>query len=349
MKYRETQQDIPQIAKELSVDHILEGSVNRSGNLLRITVHLIQTNNNSTLWAEKAIELDSSYALAYAELVRIYEVHYIRTENPSDIKQMLLFAEQAYQINPNLIETLRAKHVAHFNNNEYQKAYFFIKKAFDLNPNDFATNYALEMFFGRLGFFHEASEYEQRALQVNPLAFDIYYDRAFNFTMLGQLDGAKENYQKCLEIKSDTIECMIGLCEVFIYMKDYPRAEAMLNRAESLKPPGDSGLSIYIQRFRALYYAAIGNADKALELEKSYRIYAMLGMPNEALADMRIVLAEKDLKQELRLSYLGLTTIPLFDSIRSDSRFQEIIQKRKTDDEKLLSDLKRGAKPNNNP
>ena len=110
--------------------------------------------------AKMAIELDSSYALAYAELVRIHEVHYIRTENPSNIKLMLLFAEQAYKINPNVIETLRAKHVAHFNNDEYQKAYFFIKKAFDLNPNDFATNYALEMFFGRLGFFHEASEYE---------------------------------------------------------------------------------------------------------------------------------------------------------------------------------------------
>ena len=66
----------------------------------------------------------------------------------------------------------------------------------------------------------------------------------------------------------------------------------------------------------------------------------MLGMPDEALADMRVVLAEKDLKQELRLSYLGLTNIPLFNSIRSDSRFQEIIRKRKTDYEKLLSYLK---------
>jgi len=82
--------------------------------------------------------------------------------------------------------------------------------------------------------------------------------------MLGQLDGAKQHYEKCIEIKPDTIECMIGLCEVFIYMKDYPRAEAMLNSAESLKPPGDNALSAYIQRFRALYYAARGNADKAL-------------------------------------------------------------------------------------
>jgi len=75
----------------------------------------------------------------------------------------------------------------------------------------------------------------------------------------------------------------------------------------------------------------------------------MLGMPDEALAEMRVIMAEKDLKQELRLSYLGLTTIPLFIPIRSDFRFQEIIQKRKTDYEKLLSYLKGGSKPDNNP
>ena len=105
----------------------------------------------------------------------------------------------------------------------------------------------------------------------------------------------------------------------------------------------------YIQRFRALYYAARGNADKALELKKSHRIYSMLGIPDEAIADMRVVLAEKDLKQELRLSDLRLTNISLFNSIRSDSRIQDIIQKRKTDYEKLLSDLKVELKADYNP
>ena len=44
--------DIPEIARALNVTHVLEGSVRKSGNSIRITVQLIQTDSDRHLWSE---------------------------------------------------------------------------------------------------------------------------------------------------------------------------------------------------------------------------------------------------------------------------------------------------------
>jgi adenylate cyclase len=50
--YKGENLDIPEIAAELKVNHILEGSVRKSGNRVRITAQLIETSNDRHLWSE---------------------------------------------------------------------------------------------------------------------------------------------------------------------------------------------------------------------------------------------------------------------------------------------------------
>src|SRR6266403_1568969 len=50
-RYKSTPENLPQIAKELGVAHILEGSVQKSGDAVRINVQLIKAANDSHLWA----------------------------------------------------------------------------------------------------------------------------------------------------------------------------------------------------------------------------------------------------------------------------------------------------------
>jgi len=52
MEYTDTSKKIPQIARELGVEHILEGGVQRSGNTVRINVQLIEAATDEHLWAE---------------------------------------------------------------------------------------------------------------------------------------------------------------------------------------------------------------------------------------------------------------------------------------------------------
>jgi eukaryotic-like serine/threonine-protein kinase len=78
MHYKGTHKTVPEIAKELNVDGIVEGSVMRSANRVRITAQLIQAHTDQHLWAETydrdlgdVLRLQSEVAQAIAQQVRV--------------------------------------------------------------------------------------------------------------------------------------------------------------------------------------------------------------------------------------------------------------------------------------
>ena len=50
--YKSAPEDLPEIARQLGVAHILEGSVQKSGEAVRVNVQLIKAANDSHLWAD---------------------------------------------------------------------------------------------------------------------------------------------------------------------------------------------------------------------------------------------------------------------------------------------------------
>jgi eukaryotic-like serine/threonine-protein kinase len=78
MHYKGTNKTLPEIARELNVDGVVEGSVMRSGNRVRITAELIQAHTDQHLWAETyerdlgdVLRLQSEVAQAIAQQVRV--------------------------------------------------------------------------------------------------------------------------------------------------------------------------------------------------------------------------------------------------------------------------------------
>ena len=63
MQYKQTKKSLPEIARELKVDGIVEGTVQRSGDRVRITVQLLQAASDKHLWA-KGYERDVRDAFA---------------------------------------------------------------------------------------------------------------------------------------------------------------------------------------------------------------------------------------------------------------------------------------------
>ena len=51
--YKSAPENLPEIAKQLGVAHILEGSVQRAGNRVRVTAQLIDGRTDTHLWAER--------------------------------------------------------------------------------------------------------------------------------------------------------------------------------------------------------------------------------------------------------------------------------------------------------
>lgn len=87
--YRDTLLEIPQIAAELGVAHILEGSVRRSADRVRITAQLIRASDDTHLWSETfdgetddAIEIQERIALSIAQALQT-------AMDPDELERML--------------------------------------------------------------------------------------------------------------------------------------------------------------------------------------------------------------------------------------------------------------------
>ena len=88
-KYRGSDLDVPAIADELGVAHILEGSVRRAGDQLRITAQLIRANDDKHLWSEtfdgsieNSIEIQDEIAVAIARALQT-------AMNPDELARMV--------------------------------------------------------------------------------------------------------------------------------------------------------------------------------------------------------------------------------------------------------------------
>jgi len=78
MQYKSAPKSIPEVARELGVDAIVEGSVRRSGNRVRITAQLIEGATDHHLWAQSldrdmgdVLSLQSEVARALVQEIRV--------------------------------------------------------------------------------------------------------------------------------------------------------------------------------------------------------------------------------------------------------------------------------------
>src|SRR2546421_2165831 len=77
--YKSTPENVPEIARQLGVAHILEGRVQKSGDVVRVNVQLIKAANDSHLWADTfdrkltdLLSVESEVAKAITEQLRVH-------------------------------------------------------------------------------------------------------------------------------------------------------------------------------------------------------------------------------------------------------------------------------------
>jgi len=78
MQYKDGRKPLPEIAKELSLEAVVEGSVLRSGGGVQITARLIQATTDTQIWSQSykrdiqdALKLESEVAQAIADEIRV--------------------------------------------------------------------------------------------------------------------------------------------------------------------------------------------------------------------------------------------------------------------------------------
>jgi TolB-like protein/Tfp pilus assembly protein PilF len=244
MEYRHTTKKIPQIARELGVAYILEGSVRRSGNQVRITGQLIRAANDEHLWAKSydreltPKEIFAIQAALSTEIAGALKAA-ISPETKKLVERRPTENLAAYEL------YLKARGLGQVARTDLEKRVKFMEDALALDPN-FAEAW------GELAGAHAAHVFQM-------------YDRTPG--RLAQA-GAAINHAVSLAPDNPEIIRQLGRYAYFGY-RDYPRATAQYEKGIRLQPNNASAIFNLgaVQRRQGRWLESVTNMRRALELD----------------------------------------------------------------------------------
>ncbi|MCI0526543.1 MAG: hypothetical protein L0Y56_03700, partial [Nitrospira sp.] len=208
MTYKGTSKKIDEIGRELEVGAVLEGSVRKVGNQLRITTQLINTQNQAHLWSEDydrelkdvfVIQGDIAKRVAEALKVQLLagEKQQIETKGTKNLEAYNLYLKGLYHWNKLTREDL-----------EKSKAYF--EQAIEKDPSYAQAYTGLAFSYKSLGFFGflPAKEAYPKAKDAVIKALELDNTLAEAYTVLAQTriesdwdwPGAEQAYKRAIEL-----------------------------------------------------------------------------------------------------------------------------------------------------
>jgi TolB-like protein len=211
MKYKETDKTLSEIARELNVDCVVEGSVQQAGDRVRIQVRLIDAlPEEQNLWGQTYERAISDVLVMYSEMARAI----------ADNIQVKLTTE----------ETTRFADARQVNPEAYQALLIGRQKVNSPTPQAFEI----------------ALEYYELALEIDPTYAEAHLSVGMNWLTRNQFgytvpreggSKAKAAILKALELDSTLAEGHAALASIyFLYEWDWANAEAEWKRAIELNP-----------------------------------------------------------------------------------------------------------------
>jgi tetratricopeptide (TPR) repeat protein len=171
MTYKGTHKTIPEIARELSVDAVVEGSVEHEGNRVRITTQLIAADGDRHLWAH-SYDRDMTDTLALQSEVATAISEQIRAELTPNEEAHL---KHVRRVSPEALD-LYMHGMQQFNGVWPPQAVDYLQQAVNKDPDFAAAHAALAQAYGwagEAGFMSYAEAFErQREEALKALAID---------------------------------------------------------------------------------------------------------------------------------------------------------------------------------
>jgi DNA-binding winged helix-turn-helix (wHTH) protein/TolB-like protein/Flp pilus assembly protein TadD len=403
-KYAGLEQDAVAAGREQRVDAVLDGSLQRSGDRVRVTVKFLRMADGQTLWTERfdenftdifalqdrvaeqvagllvarlteqeqmllakrntdnpqayefylkgnyssgteerlkknieffqqAIKLDPGYALAYAGLADSYSKLANRgflapRESSPKAREALM---KALEIDETLAEAhaVLATHKLSYEW-DWPGAEREFKRAIELEPNNSGVHDRYGSYLQSRGRFDEALAEKKLGQKFDPKNFAVIATVGYTFFIARRYDEAIERYREAVELERNYSWGYVFLAEAYGQKGMYDEALAEVNKALSL-----AGYTRAIATLGYIY-ALAGRGDEARKVlgqleELSKRKY----VPAFFIATIHIGLGNKDQAfewlekayQERNPNLVNLKVHPIFDPIRSDPRFANLLRK----------------------
>ncbi len=268
--YKSAPENLPEIAKQLGVAHILEGSVQKSGDAVRVNVQLFKAANDSHLWADTfdrkltdIFSVESDVAKAIADQLRAKltgQEEQVIAAKPTDNRE----AYDAYL--RGLAYTLKAGTTV-ANSLGAQK---YLREAVRLDTK-FALGWALLSYTDAVGYItrtlqptaalrEEARQAAETALALQPnLGEAVVAKGQYYYACLKDYDTAVRYFEQARQFLPNSSQIPESLAYVMRRQGQWERSEAYFNEAERLDPRNVTLLSQH-----ALSYIALRRFPEAL-------------------------------------------------------------------------------------
>ncbi len=339
MQYKNTNKTIPEIAAELHATHILEGSVRKSGNKVRVVAQLIDAISDAHVWAhtydkemtelfeiqsnvaqdiaqalehelspsewasinkkptnnleayehylkgrefyekydskdnesaiqhfKKALDLDTSFALAYAGLgdaisqkanyekkpmlldsaamvsqkaigldkkcSEAYKSLGLAYHYKGDDEKALAAYQRAVEENPNNDMAISNMAMIHSDKGEYVEGFRWAKKAFDLNPKHPMALKRLSELTTVVGMDDEAEALLKGGIESNPEHVGFYQELSNLYIKQNKFAEAEELGQKIMDMEPDGAEGPLLMANVHLMEEDFEKAHQFFTTAK---------------------------------------------------------------------------------------------------------------------
>ena len=239
MHYKGAKKTLPEIARDLNVDAVVEGTVGRSGNEVKITAQLIRASTDTHLWA-------ASYARVQQDVLRLQSE--VAQDVTRQISEQLVPVERRSgpkpEVNPEAYDA-------------YLKGVFFLNKE---SPAEVRS--AVRYFKGALekdGNF--AAAYSGLASCYVSLAFMT------EMTSGEAYAAAKGAAEKAVSLDDNLDQAHTALAWTSLWAWDWAKAETEFARAIQLNPNSESA---HIGHFHLLL--VLGKTDESIQEESTVRL-----------------------------------------------------------------------------
>jgi serine/threonine protein kinase len=305
MRFKDTEKDIKDIGQELGVVTILEGSVRKEKENIRISAQLINAEDGFHLWSgtydrelASVFAIQDEIAQMIASKLRVElggeEKALIVKRYTEDLEAYNLYLQGRYFLNKRTEEALK-------------KSIEYFKQAIEKDPNfalayfGLADSYMLAVQIEVLPTKEVLPKAERavlKALEIDDKLAEAHATLGYiKFTYYWDWMSAEKEYKRAIKLNPNSSTAHLWYSQFLNVMKRHDESIAEIKKAQELDPislfiAANVGFRYYYAR---LYDQAIEEVQKALELDPNYwvahwvlgYVYAKKEMYNEAITELQ--------------------------------------------------------------
>ncbi len=268
MTFKGSNKIIKEIAKEVNVQYVLEGSVRKAGNNLRITSQLIEASTDTHLWAEKyggtlddVFEIQEKVSRTIADELEIQ----LSRDEKQGIRAKSIANSRAYEY------YLKAKHdIDSFSEAGQTNAINYLESALKITGEDALifsglayANWQKFNLTTQKKFLNKSLDYANKALKIDENSSEAHFVTGILFFFRkesGNINKAIYHLNRALILDPNNCEALFHLEVTYLFLGQTEKVALLVEKHFSIDP-----LSFYAHWSSTVYHLFEGRFKQAIE------------------------------------------------------------------------------------